>query len=792
VRLPAAILTIAFLPLGAADEFCADAVAARLFRADAAAVTEPVDFGGLAAVRRTSLSRDGLTWTGTAYRLEGIDVSDPHRPGWSVLTGDTSLFRQTELKPELSAFGAVVSLEGWTPETSWHGQIASSGTAGALAWNNLPAEPERGKVQQPERFRWFNWNALRAGGPLGRRAAAMLSAAGRSSSQTVGEAAPGEHLSARLLTVSGRLLLETGRGQRADVFVLAEHPHLSGWGLSDAAEALASRRHAPPVRLWRDLQEARSARVVQAGWQRNTLLLRYGYSRTRLETVAANPAVRDTVPRVELTTGALEGPPPLETHGLRSRHSFLARSAWERGAHTTQAWLSLDAAEIRNRFGGPPLHGVTAAGEPAYVVVWSPTAVARSGVRRLAAGIEDRVALARGLTIDAGLMLDASRGSAARRQVISWTHLFRSVGLALTPHRLRFLTFRGGYARRYQVLAGRYLDFADPNSLGGLEYRWTDHNHDGRFQAGEQGELLRRFGAPYTSVSHFLQRPLVDEFAVGVEASPRSGLSARLRLFRRDEKDRVAAVNTGLPPEAWTPRPVLDPGPDFIYGTFDDARLVVWEQDPATFGRDRFELRNPGLRTMNKGLVAELAGRRPRLDWRASFLAVKTFGPANPGNDFWENDSGVVGALLADPNASVNAAGRNFFDRAFSGRFSMRWQAPGDIEVAVAVTYLDGLAFGRRLLVRELAQGPLVVWATVRGSPEGGHRSQFLLNWDLRVSRAFSAGRATLRFHTDVFNLLNRASRLREDDLSGPRFDDRLPLALQPPRFVRLGFSVSW
>jgi hypothetical protein len=151
-----------------------------------------------------------------------------------------------------------------------------------------------------------------------------------------------------------------------------------------------------------------------------------------------------------------------------------------------------------------------------------------------------------------------------------------------------------------------------------------------------------------------------------------------------------------------------------------------------------------------------------------------------------------VGALLADPNASVNAAGRNFFDRAFSGRFSMRWQAPGDIEVAMAVTYLDGLAFGRRLLVRELAQGPLVVWATVRGSPEGGHRSQFLLNWDLRVSRAFSAGRATLRFHTDVFNLLNRASRLREDDLSGPRFDDRLPLALQPPRFVRLGFSVSW
>ncbi|HXG32968.1 MAG TPA: hypothetical protein VNJ11_06365 [Bryobacteraceae bacterium] len=792
MRFGASVLLIALVPLQAADEFCADTTAARLFRADAAVVTEPLDFGGLAAVRRAALSVDGFTWTGTAHRLEGIEVSDPYRPGWAVVTGDTFLFRQAELKPELSAYGAAARLEGLVPESSWHGQFASSVTTAALAWNNLPPGPERGQVRQPERFHWFSWNALRAGGPLGRRAAVTFAAAGRWSSQTVGEAAPGEDLSARLVTASGRLLLETGHRQRADVFVLAERPYLSGWGLPEAAEALAARRHAPPVQLWRDLEENRSARIVQAGWQRNGLLLRYGHSRLRLDTVAAKQADRDAVPHVELTTGALEGPPPLETRALRSRHGFAVRSAWERGAHTTTAWLSLDRAQIRNRFGGPPLYGVTAAGEPAFVVVRSPTETARSGIRSLAAGIEDRVAVAPGLTIDAGLMLDASQGSVAGRRVISWTHLFRSAGVALTPPRLRSLTFRGGYERRYQVLAGRYLDFADPNSLGGLEYRWVDHNRDGRLQAGEQGELLRRFGAPYTSVSPSLRRPLVDEFAVSVEASPRPGLSARLRLFRRDEKDRIAAVNAGLPPEAFSPRLLGDPGPDFIYGTLDDAQLVVWEQDPATFGRDRFELRNPGLRTMNKGLVAELAGRTPRLDWRASFLAVKTFGPANPGNDFWENDSGTVGALLQDPNTSVNAAGRNFFDRAFSGRLTIRWEGPAGFEVASAATYLDGLAFGRRLLVRDLAQGPLVVPATVRGSPEGGHRTQFLLNWDLRVSRAFSAGRARLRFHTEVFNVLNRAARLREDDVSGPRFNERLPLALQPPRFVRLGFSVFW
>ncbi|MCS7256902.1 MAG: hypothetical protein NZ562_09825, partial [Thermomicrobium sp.] len=150
------------------------------------------------------------------------------------------------------------------------------------------------------------------------------------------------------------------------------------------------------------------------------------------------------------------------------------------------------------------------------------------------------------------------------------------------------------------------------------------------------------------------------------------------------------------------------------------------------------------------------------------------------------------GALFHDPNTWLHATGRNFFDRAYSGRLMVRWQAPGELELASMVTYLDGLAFGRRLLVADLAQGPLVVMATPRGSPKGGHRTQYLLNWDLRLSRVLSGGRTRVRLIADVFNVLNRASRLREDDLSGPRFNDRLPVALQPPRFLRLGLSVAW
>jgi hypothetical protein len=107
------------------------------------------------------------------------------------------------------------------------------------------------------------------------------------------------------------------------------------------------------------------------------------------------------------------------------------------------------------------------------------------------------------------------------------------------------------------------------------------------------------------------------------------------------------------------------------------------------------------------------------------------------------------------------------------------------------LNYVDGLVFGRRLLVRGLPQGPFAVFATVRGSPEGGHRTEYHASLDLRLSREFSPGRGRIRLNADIFNLTNAAFKLVEDDRSGPRFNDRLPLLLQPGRLLRLGLAYQ-
>jgi hypothetical protein len=39
------------------------------------------------------------------------------------------------------------------------------------------------------------------------------------------------------------------------------------------------------------------------------------------------------------------------------------------------------------------------------------------------------------------------------------------------------------------------------------------------------------------------------------------------------------------------------------------------------------------------------------------FRAEKSYGPTNPGDAVYENDPGVIGSLLLNPNTSIHADG---------------------------------------------------------------------------------------------------------------------------------------
>ena len=802
-----------------------------LFAREPGTVTEPLDFTGLADNRLGVISQRGFSWTDTAIQFNGLDAGDDYQPGSPQILPDGDAVAATVVRSAFgltpsTAFGAEIGLFPAQAGDSWHAAISSAGTAGALASNNLPPAAGRGAITQSEQYDWFTRDHAELGGPLSRWADVFVSGSGLWAAQAAPLAAPGTNQNSRLLFGNALGHIRAGAHDRFDALYSGSRIDLAGWGEPAGMEALAARRLSPEFLLpdgVAGLNETDHLDFVQAGWTHvwaasagGTLQVRYGDSFAHLDTA---PAVVTPINQssIEMAGGAVTGEPPLTNLAVRARQQIAA--AWEPGSvrlagarHQFMAGGGWRTSTPQNRYRTPSdLNLIRADGLPAEVVEFDTPLDSRERITSASVWATDHMNPVRRLTLDLGLMADFSRGGvpaqsspfgiytparqvAAQSNLIAWNSVSPRAGLAWQVPHAHGLVMRGAFFRLYAPLAGRYLDYGNPNSLGGNVYQWNDLNGDGWFEPGEQGALLARFGGPYSSISPSLRRPYADEWNLGAEMPLPLSTLASIHLFRRDEKDRIAAIDTGVTPQDFTPVTILDPGPDGIPGTFDDQQLTVYAQNPATLGHDHYLLTNPpGLRTLNSGVNAQL-----RTAWRgitvsASFVAEKSYGPTNPGNAIFENDPGVVGALFSDPNAQINSTGRAFTDRAFTGKIEALYRLPtrwGGVQISTVADYTDGLAFARMLLVTGLPQGPFLVATTPRGSPGGGNRAEHVQNWNLRLSREWPLAFGRIAAAADLLNVTNADLAIQQADLTGPTFNSRLPIAIEPPRFMR--FEVRY
>lgn len=766
-----------------------------LEKLEVAGSAEPRSFGGLAAGRLPFYAAQARSWTATRYSLNHLDVSDVYQSGRPLFLPDV------EVLEKLRVSGASASAVVRTGGPDWRGRLSSAYTGSGLAFGNLTSRALRAGLLRSESFRWYTRDRVELAGRLGSRVDLSLSGAGQWASQTVPRDPLGRRLNTRLLIGTAATLIRLSRQDRLRAAFIGSRVDLSGYGMPAGFEALAARRMAPPFEPHRDQREEDHLDSVQGAWMReagaNTAWeLRYGYVLGHLDT-ALPPSRPGDSPRLDLLDGSFAGPPPLANLGVRARHHLAGLSRHLVGQGRLTAGFEWRRAHFRNRLTAPgDTHTVLAGGVPAGTVRLNTPLDSRGLLAELTVFVSGGLPLGSWIWLSAGSAFALARGVvppqssppgafvparefSERRTEIRWRDAAPWISVRFTPPFAARFSIAGHYRRTLKPLAGRYLDFANPNSLSGEEF-------------SPDGTLLRRFGGAFSAIDPRLARPYADEFAAGLQAGLPLAISGRLRLFRRDDRRRLAAINVGVPGASYRARSYRDPGADFSPGTFDDQVLQIWEQDPRTFGEDRFLLINTSLGSFSAGLLAELERRTPRHWWRLSFAAQKGYATTNPGNAPWENDAGVVGALLADPNTLVNATGRVYFDRAYLARFLGATRLPrafGALDAGLIVTYSDGLPFGRRLLVRDLAQGPLVVMATPRGSPEGGHRTEYLLAADVRIARSISLPRGALRLTVDVFNLPNLAHNTRERDWSAPEFNERLPLAIQPPRFIALGLE---
>lgn len=744
--------------------------------------TYPLDFGGLGNIRLPLISAGGASWTATAFHLNGLDASDSYQPGTPVL-------------PDDAAADEFVADDGRTVDVflagagnSWHGGLATRDTGAAFAGNNLPKPAERGSVLRPDEFLWFTRDTAELGGPLGRWADILATATGQWAYQTAPERPSAAPIGSRMLFANTRGQVRLSARDRLDALYSGSRLDLSNGGWPAGMEAILANRAMPSfygVEGFQNLRETDHFDLVQAGWTHTfagggAVEARYGYSTAHLDTSPI--AGQNTPSQIDLLDLA-PADAPLSNFAVRTRHQGAV--AWQSGprrfaglTHRFTATAAAESSQPRNRFqatAGTDL--ISAAGESAFTVRLNTPTDTRARIDSFALSLADTLQLAHGIALDGGLALDAVRGHPG---AVSWTSLAPRIGLSAPAPGLSRLTLRADYARIFSALPGRFLDFADPGSLSGLVY------------SAQNGQLLERFGGAYSSIDPHLARPYTDRFQVAAQLALPLRSDFSVDFERSDEKHRIAAVNTGVTAADFTPVFVTDPGPDYLSGTFDDQALVVYAQQPNTLGRDQYLLTNPaGLRELTESLTAAAGTHHQRLDLRASFTAEKSFGPTNPGSSIWVNDPGVLGALYSDPNSLIHATGHPFMDRAFLGKIQAAWTAPAraaGLRFTSTLNYLDGIPFARELLIQALSQGPFLVDTTLRGSPEGGNRAQYVLNWNLRIGRDIVLPFGRLELTADLLNVLNNGNTIEQSDLSGPQFNSRPALAIPPPRTLRLGF----
>ena len=371
-----------------------------------------------------------------------------------------------------------------------------------------------------------------------------------------------------------------------------------------------------------------------------------------------------------------------------------------------------------------------------------------------------------------------------------------------TPRVLRLgsLAPAGGIATRRQVGGGELFallrrepdafttevsSFLDPARPSGRRYTWRDDG-DGIPAPSEADALVARLGPAYHRATEGLRRPTSNQVAIGWR-TPRFGpfravltAAGRLHLDRYTVRydDATAGeferVDLTTDPDGAYRLPYASRGPHHAYaraGTPGGETYLLENDDrPDFWAGTELQLVTVGERSWFVNLTA--AGY-----WNAGGAPFGVFPD--------RNDPGIVDPASADPNAQWGEYGRYDQDRSFSIKLLAGGRLWERLLAAATVRYRDGEPFVDFAVIEGLPQGP----APVMLRPRGKVRHTFHMSLDARVAYTLpfdAVAGLTATLAADLFNVLGSGTELLEDSRAGESF--RRSLEMMPGRtgFVSL------
>jgi len=738
-------------------------------------IVDRMDTGGLGLGRSAMMGSRGASWTSTSVTFGGISLLSPNRTGLMAIAPDMNTVRAVSAASGMAPIetdtpGVVVAL---TPERP--GRARRAGVQASFTEPRMVVVPPASTSPPIARISTWRNASAQLSGPLGPRTSLLMAVA----------AARAQFFERNLpmlwtsdsASVLGHVMSQLSDDDQLRVITSAQRVTTPFEQRRQFLDRSATERGAfvQASATWEHMS-GQTLTSLSGSFQRGSFTPRFA------------TAAGGTVDRY--WDGAV--PPPVAatvSSEWTLKAQIMPRSiAWGPSRHELRFGANVSRANAVTDVLALPVVAEQVASIAARV--WMPGAPAAASHRTRLSGavhVADRITLGSSFSIEAGVRADVADGSAdGATEGISWRTA--SPRGSFRWQRGPFALYGGAGLYRDPLLLSR-LSYGDPGEAVSDVYRWHDADNDRQYDAGERGVLVRRagWGAGIASIDPDLQAPRTFERTLGIELRYKQALTFRGKVIYRDQTALAASVNTGVPASSYRVLYVPDRFEDWD-GPDDDQPLAIYDRLPASFGKDAFLLTNPaGEKATYEGLEFTWILNTRRLLTLFGVTAHRTRSwSASPGFGPFENEIGIIGERLEQPNASPVLQGSYIFDRSYVGKLSTSYRAPGDIRLGFSARYQDGQPFSRVVVVPDLAGGAEMVHAYRTGRT----RFTYTLTLDVRLAKDFSIGGHRSSVQLDVFNATRFRNEVEEDVLTTPAF--RRTTAVQPPLAVRVGFRVSF
>ncbi len=711
------------------------------------------------------------SWTETTYRLGDLDITNPLRPGTPMVLPDAAGLDSMSITTapslaEASATGPRIDLAPLRPGAA--PAFVFEGVFSPNAWAASTTSPPAISALQS-----IADASVAVSGPIaGDRAGGAIAAHFTSAERTDrGQVAP-----------QGTLASFTGN------FVGTFRPHeeIRALGVFQAADH--------PLDDWLERDNAAQARdrlsLFHLGWERHDadrlgLRIAGGVQHAYLD-----PTLTTTTASIDSVNDGAVLPILLQPAGgttifrlaaeMRRRSSSQSSHDWRLGATFDRAAMHLELLSTR---------GALEFVDGQSARIWQFFPAASPSLWHQTSGAifaADRVKLGARVSVEGSVRFESLVASNGGQTNVSWTDVYPRALVTATISKDAGVRVFLDVSRAGMPLPPMALAFGDPLSPTGAEYSWNDANHDGRAQLSERGPLIAAIGpgsgsSGLSEIDSGLVRPSVIQTIAGISVDRPRWAATFAAILRRTSK-LIQVVDTGA---EYTLIQVPDEG--INYPGPKTSVLDTYSRTPASFGRDHYVLTNAA------GPSATFDGLDASLQWRSNHVTLAFGATASRGDATLpvrgfrvdEADTGVLD-LAANPNALVNARGRPFFDRGYTGKVAIDVRLPHDVRVGAIFRYQDGQPFSRLAVGTGLSQGP----EPIRAYAPGLTRFTFVGTVDVRVQKDLALGHGRLSLFLDAFNVFDADREVEEIVATSAAF--RTTSAVAPPFSLRFGLRVRF